>query len=131
MTQWRWLQPETAEAVHQEQLAEHGGGPGTRDRNALLSALARAQNLAVYGDPDAAALAASYAYGVAKNHPFVDGNKRTAWVLARLFLAKNGRGIRFGRAEAVLVMEGVAAGRVSEEQFASWLRDRIAAAEER
>ena len=127
MTEWRWLHVETAEAVHDEQLADHGGGTGTRDRGALLSALHRPQNLAAYGEPDAAALAASYAYGVAKNHPFVDGNKRTAWVLCRLFLAKNGFSLRFGRAEAVLIVEGLAAGEVSENEFAEWLRERIVA----
>ena len=122
---WRWLRVETAEAVHQEQLAEHGGGAGVRDPGALLSALARAQNLAAYGEPDAAALAAAYAFGVAKNHPFVDGNKRTAWVLARLFLAKNGLTMAFKAPEAVVVMLDLAASEISEEELADWFRTRI------
>ena len=122
---WRWLRVETAEAVHEEQLAEHGGGGGVRDSGALLSALARAQNLAAYAEPDAAALAAAYAFGVAKNHPFVDGNKRTAWVLARLFLAKNELVIEFKEAEAVLIMLDLAAGEISEDELADWFRSRI------
>lgn len=125
---WRWLRFETAEAVHQEQLAEHGGGAGVRDEGALHSALARAENLVAYGEPDAAALAATYAFGVARNHPFVDGNKRTAWVLARLFLAKNGVAIEYKEAEAVVVMLRLAAGELSEEELADWFRERVRAA---
>lgn len=127
MTQWRWLRPDTAQAVHDEQLAEHGGAPGVRDAGGLLSPLARPQNLASYGEPDAADLAAAYAFGVARNHPFVDGNKRTAWVLARLFLAKNGLTLNFGEAEAVMVMLDLAAGDLSEDELAAWLRERISA----
>jgi death on curing protein len=91
----------------------------------LLSALARPQNLAAYGEPDAAALAAAYAFGVCRNHPFVDGNKRTAWVLARVFLAKNRREIAFQEAEATVRMLALAAGELSEEEFTDWLRQRI------
>ena len=123
---WRWLQPETAEAVHGEQLAEHAGGAGIRDLGGLLSALARPQNLAAYGDPDAAALAAAYAFGVAKSHPFIDGNKRTAWVLARLFLQKNGVPLEYEDAEAVIVMIKLAASELSEDELADWFRTRIA-----
>jgi death-on-curing protein len=112
--------------VHDEQLAELGGGTGIRDAGALLSALARPQNLSAYGNPDAADLAAAYAYGVAKNHPFVDGNKRTAWVVARLFLQKNGVALRYRDAEAVLVMLTLAAGDLSEVELAAWFRERIA-----
>ena len=122
---WRWLRSDTAEAVHQEQLAEHGGGAGVRDVGALLSALARAENLAAYGKPDAAALAATYAFGVARNHPFVDGNKRTAWVLARLFLSKNGVSMEYKEAEAVVVMLRLAAGELTEKELADWFRERI------
>ncbi|MDQ3074066.1 MAG: type II toxin-antitoxin system death-on-curing family toxin [Pseudomonadota bacterium] len=121
---WRWLRPETAEAIHLEQLAEHGGGAGVRALGALLSALARPENLAVYGEPDAAALAAAYAFGVAKNHPFIDGNKRTAWVLARLFLSKNGVSMDYKEAEAVVVMLRLAAGELSEDELANWFRER-------
>lgn len=124
MTDWKWLRPETAEAVHDEQLAEHGGGAGIRDRGALQSALARPQNLAAYEKPDAAALAAAYAYGVARNHPFVDGNKRTAWVLARLFLVKNGARLKYRDADAVIVMLRLAAGEVGEDELAQWFRER-------
>ena len=125
MTDWKWLRPETAEAVHDEQLAEHGGGAGIRDRGALQSALARPQNLAAYEKPDAAALAAAYAYGVARNHPFVDGNKRTAWVLARLFLVKNGVRLQYRDADAVIVMLRLAAGEVGEDELAQWFRERV------
>ena len=125
MTNWSWLGANIAKAIHEEQLAEHGGGTGLRDEGALLSALARPQNLAGHGKPDAAALAASYAFGVARNHPFVDGNKRTAWVLARLFLALNGEELRFSETEAVMAMLRLAAGDLTEEELADWFRARI------
>jgi len=125
VSDWRWISSEAATAIHEEQLAEWGGGTGTRDEGGLLSALARPQNLAVYGEPDAAALAAAYAFGVCRNHPFVDGNKRTAWVLARLFLAKNGRALVFQEADATVRMLALAAGELGEDQFADWFRERI------
>lgn len=125
MSDWIWVAPRIATAIHEEQLAEHGGGVGLRDEGALLSALARPQNLVAYGDPDAAALAATYAFGIARNHPFVDGNKRTAWVLARLFLALNGIELKFDEAGAVFIMLALAAGELSEEEFAAWLRERV------
>jgi death on curing protein len=125
VSEWRWITFEAATAIHEEQLAEWGGGAGTRDEGALLSALARPQNLAVYEEPDAPALAAAYAFGVSRNHPFVDGNKRTAWVLARLFLAKNGTEIAFEEADAVVRMLALAAGELPEEEFAHWLRTRV------
>lgn len=124
MTEWRWLRSDTAEAIHEEQLAHHGGLGGVRDAGAFPSVLARAENLAAYGDPDAAALTAAYAFGVARNHPFVDGNKRTAWVLARLFLEKNGFVLRFEQAEAVVMMLSLAAGEIGEEELAEWFRER-------
>jgi death-on-curing protein len=122
---WAWIELSIANAVHDRQLAEHGGGEGVRDPGALESALARPRNLAVYGKPDPAALAASYAFGIARNHPFVDGNKRTAWVLARLFLAINGCSISCEKQDAIRTMLNLAAGEVSEEQLAGWLRERI------
>ena len=125
MTDWKWVHSEAAEVIHDEQLAEHGGGAGVRDTGALLSALARPKNLAAYGDPDAAALAAAYAFGVAKNHPFVDGNKRAAWVLARLFLQKNGVNLQFDPVDAVVVMLALAAGELSEAELADWFRQRV------
>ena len=113
------------EAVHERQLAEHGGGTGTRDEGALDSALARPQNLALYGDPDAAALAATLAFDIAKNHPFVDGNKRSAWVAARLFLRLNNVAIVFDKAEATIMVQQLAAGDLSEDETAAWLRDQL------
>jgi death-on-curing protein len=125
VSDWRWISSEAATAIHEEQLAEWGGGTGTRDEGGLLSALARPQNLAAYGEPDAGALAAAYAFGVCRNHPFIDGNKRTAWVLARLFLAKKGQALVFQEADATVRMLALAAGELSEDQFADWFRERI------
>ena len=113
------------ETVHERQLAEHGGGSGTRDEGALESALARPQNLELYGEPDAAALAATLAFGIARNHPFVDGNKRSAWVAARLFLRMNEVKIVFDKAEATILMQRLAAGELAEDEVAAWLRDRL------
>jgi death-on-curing protein len=91
----------------------------------LESALARPQNLAAYGDPDAAELAAAYAFGIVRNHAFVDGNKRTAWILARLFLSDNGVALRFEKPDAERTMQALAASELSEADFAAWLRERI------
>jgi len=112
-------------AVHDRQLAEHGGLDGVRDQGAVESALARPRNLAAYGDPDAAALAASYAFGFARNHGFADGNKRTAWILARVSLADNGCRLRFDPADAIRMVETLAAGALEEPQIADWFRQRI------
>jgi death on curing protein len=124
---WRWVRLDVAYAVHDHQIAEHGGLVGLRDSGALESALARPQNLAGYEKPDAAALAASYAFALARNHPFVDGNKRTGWVLARLFLADNGLRLRFEPADAVRLMEGLASDTLTESEAATWFRSRISA----
>ena len=126
MTAWKWVNRQVVEAVHERQLSEHGGGVGIRDQNALESALARPVNLSLYGEPDAAALAASLAFGIARNHPFVDGNKRSAWVAARLFLRLNDVSIAFDKAEATIMMQQLAAGELSEDETAAWLRDRMA-----
>lgn len=123
-----WLDTEIALAVHDRQLAEHGGGTGIRDAGMLDSALARPLNRWSYGDADLPALAAAYAFGIARNHPFVDGNKRTAWVLARLFLALNGAELRFTPEDAIQAMLALAAGEVGEEELAGWLRERVAKA---
>lgn len=120
-----WVGRAVAITVHELQLAEHGGGTGTRDEGLLDSALARPLNLWSYGSPDAADLAAAYAFGLARNHPFIDGNKRTAWVLARLFLELNGAELRFEKADAVQIMLALAAGEVSEEAMAAWFRERL------
>jgi len=122
MTDWRWVSPKVVYAVHDRQLAEHGGLDGIRDHGAVESALARPQNLAAYDDPDAAALAAAYTYGLARNHGFADGNKRTAWVVARLFLADNGCRLRFDKLDAVRTVEAVAGGNLSEEDLTAWFR---------
>jgi death on curing protein len=124
---WTWIGIDLALALHDRQLAEHGGPAGVRDAGLLESALARPVNLAAYGDPDAPALAASYAFGIARNHAFIDGNKRTAWVLARLFLKANGVEIAFDKADAIRAMLGLAAGELSEEELAAWFRDHIVA----
>lgn len=125
MKRWRWPRLDVLYAVHDRQLAEHGGLEGVRDANALESAMARPQNQAAYGKPDAAALAAAYAYGLARNHGFVDGNKRTAWVIARLFLRDHGHRFQFDPLEAIRMMEATAAGRLTEEQIAAWFRQRL------
>lgn len=120
-----WLDAPVALAVHDRQLAEHGGGTGIRDQGMLDSALARPRNQWVYGIEDPCALAAAYAFGVARNHPFVDGNKRTAWVLARLFLSLNSIRIRFSAEDAIQMMLSLAAGDPSEEELADWFRTRL------
>ena len=112
-------------AAHHEQLAEHGGAAGTRDAGLLESALARAENLAAYGDPDVASLAAAYGFGVVRNHPFVDGNKRAALIATELFLALNGFDLVVDDAECVLVILALAAGELKEAEFAAWLRGHI------
>jgi death-on-curing protein len=126
MTAWRWVRADLTYAVHDRQLAEHGGLDGVRDKGAVESALARPQNLDVYAGADAAALAAAYAYGLARNHGFLDGNKRTAWVVARLFQADNGYRLKFDPVDAVRTMEMVAAGALDEAALAEWFRQRIA-----
>jgi len=122
---WVWVALAVAEAAHLEQLAEHGGGQGVRDARLLDSAMARAQNLAAYGEPDAAALAAAYAFGIARNHPFVDGNKRTAAVVAETFLVINGYALNATDAELVVVVLALAAGELSEEELADWFRGHL------
>jgi len=125
VTQWTWLSRAVIEAVHERQIAEHGGGAGLRDEDALESALARPVNLSLYGEPDAAALAASLAYGLAKNPPFMDGNKRSAWVGTRLFLRLNGLVLTFDKAEATLMVQALAAGEPGEDAVAQWFRERL------
>ena len=124
---WRWISKRALLLLHAESLAEHGGGVGMRDEGLLDSALARPLNLVAYGDPDFAALAASYGVGVAKNHPFVDGNKRAALLATGLFLYSNGYKLTATQADTTITMLGVAAGEVSEDAFAAWLRQHSAA----
>ena len=125
MSTWRFIGENVVLAIHSQEIARHGAADGLRDPAALEGALARPRQLAAYGTPDAADVAAAYAFGIAKAHAFVDGNKRTAWVVSRLFLADNGRRLDFERAEAVEAMVGLAAGALSESGFATWLRTRL------
>lgn len=119
---WQWLLREVILAVHHEQLVLHGGGEGIRDEGLLDSALARPEQLAAYGEPDVFDLAAAYAFGLAKNHPFIDGNKRTAWIAARLFLLLHGYDRTADDAESYMAMIALASGESTQEQFAEWLR---------
>ena len=122
---WVWLVSAVLYAIHDEQIAEHGGLSGLRDSNALESAIAKPQQLAYYGIPDAADLAAAYGVGIARNHPFSDGNKRTAFVAVELFLALNGFELVASDAECVIAMLHVAAGEMDETHFVQWLREHI------
>lgn len=123
-----WLDADDALAIHDRQLAEHGGGVGLRDPGMLESALHRAINQWNYGEDDPCRLAAAYAYGVARNHPFIDGNKRTAWVLARLFLALNGVRLDFKPEDAIETVLALAAGDLTEVELADWFRGHISPA---
>ena len=119
------MEREVALAVHSEQLAEFGGGEGIRDIGLFESAMARPENLAAYGEPDVAALAASYAFGLARNHPFVDGNKRTAAAVSITFLDLNDCPFRGSDADIVVTFEALAAGEISEDELAQWFRERV------
>lgn len=126
---WVWVTLAVAEAAHAEQIAEHGGGgDALRDRGLFESAMARPQQLAHYGAPDAAALAAAYAYGLARNHPFVDGNKRIAAVVSETFLLLNGHILMASDAELVVAFLELAAGTLSEDDLADWFRTHITTA---
>ena len=125
LSQWRWIGLSVILAVHDRQLAEHGGPDGIRDLKGIESALARPFNLAAYGTPDPADLAAAYACGLAGNHGFVDGNKPTAWVTARLFLADNGQILDVDSLDAFRVMEDIPSGHIREAELASWFRRHL------
>ena len=122
-----WLDSPIPYAVHDRQLAEHGGGGGLRDAGALESALARPINRWKYGEDELAQLAAAYAFGIARNHPFIDGNKRTAWIMARLFLLANAVEIAFDKVDATNTVIALAAGELSEDELADWFRQRVVA----
>ncbi len=125
-----WIETTVVRAIHDAQLAEHGGLAGVRDEGLLASALARPQNLLAYGDPDAtdvAGCAAAYGFGIARNHPFSDGNKRTAFVCTELFLALNGYDLTADDVSCVTTMLSLAAGEIDEAAFAAWLRAHITA----
>lgn len=119
---WRWIERRALELLHDESLATHGGASGLRDEGLLESALARPLNLAAYGSPEVWELAASYGVGLAKNHAFVDGNKRAAFLAVGLFLVLNGYRLTAPQADATLTMLAVAAGQMDEATFARWLR---------
>jgi len=123
---WVWLSLKVIQLVHEEQLAEHGGPAGVRDEGMLASAMARPQNRAAYESVDVADLAASYAFGIARNHPFVDGNKRTAFVAMETFLALNGFELLASDESCVLKTLGLAAGDIDEAAFAWWIREHLA-----
>jgi death-on-curing protein len=129
MLQIVWLLEETVIAIHQRQISEHGGSEGLRDEGLIASALARPQSLLAYAQPppDLAALAAAYAYGIARNHPFVDGNKRTALVAARTFLLLNGVDLQASQDEKYLTFLELAEGTLTEEQLADWIRNHLTA----
>ncbi len=123
MTQrWHFISRRALELLHDESLAEHGGRPGLRDEGLLESALARPLQLMTYGEPDLAALAAAYGFGLVRNPAFVDGNKRAAFLATGLFLALNGQRLVTTQADATLTMLALAAGDLSEDAFADWLR---------
>jgi death-on-curing protein len=124
---WQWVQRDVVFAVHDKQLAVHGGLSGIRDLNAVELAINRAQNLDAYGNPppDVAALAAAYIYGIATSHGFSDGNKRTAWVIGRLFLALNGEKLVFNEVDAINFMLAVVGGNMTEPQAVDWIRQHL------
>jgi death-on-curing protein len=122
---WVWLDAAVLMAVHDEQLAEHGGAVGVRDPGLFEAALARPRNLAGYAAPDVADLAAAYGCALARNHPFIDGNKRTAFVAVELFLGLNGHELAAEDAECVLSMVAVAAGALDEAGYAKWIRGHL------
>lgn len=120
-----WLTRELLLAVHDEQIAEHGGASGIRDMGLLESAIARPLNRAGYGGADLAEIGALYALAIARNHPFVDGNKRTAFVALETFLILNGLALTADDAEATVMMLDMAAGTVSEAMFIEWVRTSV------
>lgn len=123
----RWISKRALLLLHDESLAEHGGASGIRDEGLLESALMRPENMLAYEDQrDLATLAAAYAYGLAKNHPFVDGNKRAAFLGAGLFLALNGQRLVAPQADATLQVLALAASEITETAFADWLRAHLA-----
>lgn len=125
MTEPRWLPKNLILVVHERQLAEHGGARGLRDEGLLESALARPQNLSAYGESDVATLAGAYAFGIARNHPFIDGNKRTAFVACELFLMANGNELLASDEECLAMMLSLAANEIGEAEFAAWLRENV------
>ena len=128
--QWVWVPLDAVFAIHDEQISEHGGIRGVRDLAIIDSALARPRNLLAHRKPDAAALAAAYAFGLCNNHGFLDGNKRTAYVVAETFLDLNGYAMEASDQEVVSTMLAVASSVMSESQLAKWFRSFIAESKE-
>ena len=118
----QWIDLSVVLAIHEQQIAEHGGALGIRDLGMIESALGRPQNLILYNDPDIFDLAAAYGYGLAQNHGFIDGNKRTAYVVTRLFLILNGYDISASAVEKVITFETVGKGEIDQAALAFWLR---------
>ena len=123
MSEWLWLREEEVIASHDEQLREFGGSEGIRDAGLLSSALARPQNLAAYGQPSLFELAAAYTAGIIQNHPFVDGNKRTGFLAACIFLDLNGWEFNAPEEMAVIMLVDLAEHKIDENQFTAWLKD--------
>ena len=123
MTEIVWLLRATIDAMHDMQLAEHGGLTGVRDTGLLESALARPRNLDSYGSADIHTLAAACAFGIVRNHPYIDGNKRTAFLAAYTFLRLNGAELQASEVSATQTMLALAAGEIGEDDFAAWLRE--------
>ena len=122
----KWVLPETVYAIHKRQIAEHGGSDGIRDEGLLLSALARPQNVQAYSDnADIATLGAAYGFGIAKNHPFIDGNKRTALVVMRTFLALNGYDLNASQEEKYVIFLKLAEGSLDENELIVWVRSKL------
>ena len=122
MQQWRWIDRQLLIILHDESLVLHGGASGIRDEGLLDSALNRAKNLALYGQPDYADLATAYVFGLSSNHAFVDGNKRVAFLALGLFLGLNGYKLTASQVDATLTMMSVAKGEIQESEFGQWIR---------
>lgn len=125
MTEPVWVREDVMLSIHERLLADHGGPSGIRDRGLLESAMARPRQLLAYGEPDLADLAAAYAAGIIRNHPFVDGNKRSGFMAAYVFLACNGLALKATEAAATQAVLDLAAGKIGEDAFAQWLRDHV------
>ena len=123
MTTIHWVDEAVVLALHEEHLAEHGGATGLRERGLLQSALTRPLHLATYENPDLTALAAAYAYGITRNHPFLDGNKRTAFTVMELFLNLNGLELLADDSSCVAIMLELAQGMLTENRLTDWLRE--------
>jgi death-on-curing protein len=127
--QWVWANSSVVYSIHEQQIGIYGGAAGFINESNVLSAVARPQNIDAYGEPDIADRAAAYAFGIANNHGFMDGNKRTAWVTAQFFLYINQVEMRIDTANAVQVMLAVAAGVMTESELAAWFREHIISSE--